>query len=192
MLPKRVRKYHIQLLLLGMLMAISGCQKQTQTIVYTVPKEPYTTYEDILKKKEPRYTWKTPKSWTPLSATGFRKAAFQINGTKKASAMMTISTLSGKSGSLHANINRWRKQIGLKPLRKTRLQKMILTKRYNKIDYKIIDIRYAKNKRGRKRTVVAITETPDNKTWFFKLTGDHYLVGRHKSAFYTLLKHAKL
>lgn len=57
-----------------------------------------------------------PKTWTEIAPTSIRKANFVIdNETGKAEISITV--FPGDVGGLLANVNRWRSQIGLEPLK---------------------------------------------------------------------------
>ena len=53
-----------------------------------------------------------PPGWQPIKATGMRVAAFKVVDRDKA-AEVTVIPLAGQAGGILANINRWRKEVGL-------------------------------------------------------------------------------
>jgi hypothetical protein len=56
--------------------------------------------------------WQVPKDWKPEKAGQFVTAAYAL----PSGGRVTVSKLAGDGGGLGANINRWRGQVGLKPL----------------------------------------------------------------------------
>ena len=56
--------------------------------------------------------WQTPADWKPEKAGQFVTAAYAL----PSGGRVTVSKLGGDGGGLAANINRWRGQVGLKPL----------------------------------------------------------------------------
>ncbi len=64
--------------------------------------------------KEPA-TWIAPDAWVKEPAGELRYAAYNI-GPKDTAAEMTVVRLGGAAGSLVANVNRWRGQLGLKAI----------------------------------------------------------------------------
>jgi hypothetical protein len=59
--------------------------------------------------------WHVPTSWRKGPEAATRYAAFLL-GPKDDTAAMTVIKLGKNAGSLLANVNRWREQIGLLPL----------------------------------------------------------------------------
>ncbi len=61
--------------------------------------------------------WTTPADWTEVAPTSMRRPNFVVNGAEGASEVQCyVTELAGDGGGIDANINRWRGQIGLKPL----------------------------------------------------------------------------
>lgn len=58
----------------------------------------------------------TPETWTEIAPTSIRKANFLIDN-ETGQAEVSITVFPGDVGGLLANINRWRSQIGLDPLK---------------------------------------------------------------------------
>jgi len=58
-------------------------------------------------------TWNLPDGWTELPTSSMRQANFLVLGDERAECYLTV--LSGEGGGLLANVNRWRKQMGLEP-----------------------------------------------------------------------------
>ena len=56
--------------------------------------------------------WQAPEDWKKEEASQFLTAAYKI----PTGGRVTVSKLGGDGGGLAANINRWRGQVGLKPL----------------------------------------------------------------------------
>jgi hypothetical protein len=68
-------------------------------------------------KADPPLTWTAPPGWKQQAgeAKQFRFAEFQV-GDKADGVEMTVSFLEGEAGTLINNVNRWREQIGLRPI----------------------------------------------------------------------------
>ncbi|MFT4709192.1 MAG: hypothetical protein ACI9D0_001541 [Bacteroidia bacterium] len=60
------------------------------------------------------FTWVMPKGWIELPKAQFRDINLQPAGDSELQCYMTI--LPGGGGSMGANLNRWRGQLGLEPL----------------------------------------------------------------------------
>ena len=68
------------------------------------------------------FQFEKPDDWTPEPAPEFCDLAFGVrDGT--AAATVTVSQLPGDAGGMVANIDRWRRQIGLSPLEAGSLEK---------------------------------------------------------------------
>lgn len=65
-------------------------------------------------KAKPPMTWTVPEGWKHEPGSGLRFATFRI-GTDNL-LELTVIGLGGEAGSLLANVNRWRNQIGLPAL----------------------------------------------------------------------------
>lgn len=59
----------------------------------------------------PRLVWETPGGWKEEAASAMRDANFTFGDAGEGECY--VSRLSGDGGGLEANVNRWRKQMGL-------------------------------------------------------------------------------
>lgn len=59
----------------------------------------------------PRFDWRTPEGWTEKPPSSMRLADFDVPGGVEC----YFTVLPGAAGGLAANVNRWRKQMGLEP-----------------------------------------------------------------------------
>ncbi len=60
-------------------------------------------------------SWKAPEEWEKDAAGNQVYAAYLV-GPKLTAAQMTVVKLGGEAGTLPDNVNRWRRQLGLKPV----------------------------------------------------------------------------
>ncbi len=70
-----------------------------------------------------KLSWDLPKNWVPSSGHSMRLASFDIpfsNGVGD----LSIVSLSGSSGGLLANVNRWRGQVNLSPISESDILKV--------------------------------------------------------------------
>jgi hypothetical protein len=83
-----------------------------------VPETPAPPTAPVVQpvKESPRQpsavTWQAPADWTLEKAGQFLTAAYSL----PTGGRVTVSKLGGDGGGLAANINRWRGQVGFKPL----------------------------------------------------------------------------
>jgi hypothetical protein len=80
--------------------------------------------------------WKAPEGWTEGAASKMVFAALNID-TGKDPLRLTISNA---SGSLQANIDRWRGQIGLPPLQAADLEKAYEKRTVNGLPVYVVDL----------------------------------------------------
>ncbi|MFQ5598958.1 MAG: hypothetical protein ACE5G2_00230 [Candidatus Krumholzibacteriia bacterium] len=132
-------------------------------------------------------TWTLPPGWQEQPGTSrFRVATFRVTGAGH-TAEVAVTRFPGDVGGLLANVNRWRDQVGLAPVRALEEQP---------IDHLEIDGNPAglldliapgagadsEAARARKRMFVVLVSRPDM-TWFLKMTGPEPLLEKQKDAF---------
>ena len=62
-------------------------------------------------------TWTVPSGWQEGQLAQFLVAKYVIAGAD-GTAAVNVSSLAGDGGGLLANVNRWRGQLGLPPVRR--------------------------------------------------------------------------
>ena len=86
---------------------------------YTLPKQIQTQPEmNLPKDDEPpelQLTWTRPNSWQPSEGSSMRLASFYFSYEGDVGDISLIQ-LGGDGGGIAANINRWRTQLGLRPV----------------------------------------------------------------------------
>jgi hypothetical protein len=115
-------------------------------------------------------------------------AAFKIEDSG-GQARVTIMALSGDGGGELPNINRWRKQLGLPPVTSVDDQpvRQIEIGQTPGVRAKLFDfLAPATGSAARQRALVAMLPV-QNKTWFFKMTGEEKAVERELHAFEQLI-----
>jgi len=123
--------------------------------------------------------WTVPAGWEVLAPTTIRKGNFQITeGSGKVE--VTVTAFPGDVGGLAANVNRWRRQIGLPPLDDQALMQSI----------ELIDVD------GREAYYVNLLnmdapDSPgilgaviprDSRTWFVKMVGSQPILAQQPTA----------
>jgi hypothetical protein len=137
--------------------------------------------------------WTIPDGWQTAPLSQFLLAKFSIAGANGAKAAVNVSSLAGDGGGLTANINRWRRQLGLEPMTNEMVwptegpqgasftAKGILT-----VDYTGMDSRTGKPAR-----LVGSIVPQNGQTWFYKLMGDPDIVAQQKDAFVKFVQSAQ-
>jgi hypothetical protein len=122
--------------------------------------------------------WNVPADWAAAAAGQFLAAKFTSAGGK---AAVNISTSPGDGGGLAANVNRWRKQLGLGELSANELTKSVTTAG----SISMVEMT------GEKAGLVGAIVTQPSQTWFYKLMGDPAVVAAQKDAFRKFVEEAK-
>lgn len=90
-------------------------------------------------QRERPVSWDVPAGWTQEPGAGLRYGSFRI-GAKKDAVELTVIPLSGAAGSIAANVNRWRSQLGLQPLPETELGQVITEATINDNRVTLVDM----------------------------------------------------
>ena len=128
-------------------------------------------------------TYATPDGWVKQpNPSGLRAAAFDIRDADRR-AEVTAIPLSGEAGGLLANLNRWRDEIGLAPVERGELDKVV-----QRIDVAGLPAHYAHlvgpdSTDGQREAILTVVLLREDRTWFFKMKGHAELVARQKPAF---------
>jgi hypothetical protein len=94
---------------------------------------------------------------------------------------VTVAAFPGSVGGNVANVNRWRRQIGL-----GELSEADATRALTPLDVpgaKAMLVEMSNERDGRKTRVIGVIWPRGGQTWFFKLTGDDAVAEREKAAF---------
>lgn len=130
-------------------------------------------------------TWTAPGAWTPKGGSSMRKGSYAVK-RDGAEADFAITAFPGDTGGLHANINRWRGQVGLSPAAPAELDATVQHIDGQGLHFELVDLAGPSGT----RMLGAITSHNGN-SWFFKLMGPDALVAAEKPAFLEFLKTVK-
>jgi hypothetical protein len=131
--------------------------------------------------------YKTPNGWVEKSSgVAFAVATFAISDGPR-SAEVTITPLSGSGGSLAANINRWRRQIGLPEATDEELIKTSQVIEGASGRFILVNLVGPSG-----RSIVGAIRPGEEQTWFVKMTGDSELVARERETFESFVKTLRL
>jgi len=132
-------------------------------------------------------TYKTPKGWRAVKPTILLTAKLEV-GQGEQTGTFTIAVLRAPAGGLAANINRWRAQVGLDPLKEEAAAKSAGETTIDGCPGRVIDLTGPQKDGQAARRILAAFVTRGDQVWFFKLLGPADLVGKEKPAFEALLK----
>ena len=150
------------------------CTQKPQSLV--IPSEKKVTYSPPKLSK-----WPVPAHWQALPAGEMQQALYLIQ-SGKLEAQFSIVKLEGDSGSVLANVNRWRRQVNLLPIDAVDLNEHV--------DELILNNKrfYISKQRNADVILAAIFKPSLDVTWFFKLQGPDTIIRKETDAFLKVLK----
>ena len=97
----------------------AGCEKDYSPRTYRLSKDPVDISKSISKsldntEKKESFIWNVPKHWIPKEKGSLRLASYKIPVLDDF-ADLSVTKFGGDAGGIKANVNRWRKQLGLNP-----------------------------------------------------------------------------
>jgi hypothetical protein len=169
---------------------IAGTSLGTQNSL--IPNANTTVMGGMNSNNNDKPTWTVPAGWQPAPLSQFLIAKFSITAADGAEAAVNVSSLAGDGGGLAANVNRWRAQLGLQPIR----QEDEFSKIVTSIDVangkaQIVDFTGTDSKNGKPARLVGAIVPQNGQTWFYKLMGDENIVAQQKDALIKFVQSAK-
>jgi hypothetical protein len=126
--------------------------------------------------------WKVPGEWKELPAGQMQAAKFAVPQRGSAKAEVSVSIFPSDTGGTLANVNRWRRQIGLPEVQPAELKSMVTPLDPANPDAILVDMT-----NNSKRLLGAIVPRGGN-YWFYKLLGDAEAVTPEKETFVAFAK----
>lgn len=179
------------------LVLVTGCKREEEVRVYQAPKDRVTspptptatagaTRASSDVNPAPRPPWVVPEGWTDKPSTGgMRIASYAINAPDGRSVDVSVIPLSGPSGSILDNVNRWRDQVGLGPVTEGDLAGQRQSVKIGEIDgelFEMVSEQPLLDNQFKIRTLAALLPLPGT-TVFFKATGEDALVRENTEKF---------
>ncbi len=141
------------------------------------------------ERQPPR--WEVPADWQAVPGGEFLVAKFRIRGPGDAQAEVNVSHSAGDGGGLAANVNRWRRQLGLNELAPEAIERSARTVRTETGSVWFVELTGQDARTGRAAAVAGAMVTRPGETWFYKLMGDPALVSAQKEAFEKFVQSAR-
>lgn len=129
--------------------------------------------------------WTAPETWKPKAGSSMRKGSYAVS-RNGAEADFAITAFPGDTGGLHANINRWRGQVGLAPAAPADIEASVQHIDGQGLHFDVVDLAGPSGT----RMLGAIVAYNGN-SWFFKLMGPDAVVAAEKPAFLAFLQTVK-
>jgi hypothetical protein len=131
----------------------------------------------------PEFQWKIPDAWQKLPAGQMQVAKFSVPEKNGAKAEVSVSVFPSDTGGTLANVNRWRRQIGLGEVDEAGLQSCI-----SGLDASPGAVLV--NLTNEQRQLLGAIVPRQGKWWFYKLTGDAPAVASAHEDFVRFVKTA--
>jgi len=125
-----------------------------------------------------RFNWQVPAQWKALPAGDMQVARFALPERGGAKAEVFVSD----TGGTLANVNRWRREIGLREVDDAGLPQVVSPLDPADPQTKLIDLT------NQNRRLVAAIVPRDGQYWFYKLRGDLDAVSPERDAFVAFVK----
>ena len=125
--------------------------------------------------------WTAPKEWTAGPQKAMRKGTYILKGPS-GDAELSITAFPGDVGGLAANINRWRRQVGLGPQDGDTLQAQSIAKVVSGYDSRIVWLQ------GDTSAILGAIVPREKDTWFFKASGPEATLEANRQAFADFLE----
>lgn len=119
--------------------------------------------------------WEVPPHWQAAPPKTMLLAVLTVPGGGE----LTVSSFPGDVGGIRANVDRWRRQIGLAPSTDAEFAQSTSAAQMNGVAATLVDVR---NSGGGQRTVAAVLPHAGN-SWFFKLSGPDPVLEKEKQGF---------
>lgn len=129
--------------------------------------------------------WTAPAHWQAKPVGSVRKGSYAVTGSG-GTGDLSITAFPGDTGGLHANVNRWRGQIGLAPVSNAEVEAGIEHLDMNGLHADFVDLSGANGVR-----LLGAIVPLERETWFFKLTGPDALLAQERAAFRAFIQSVK-
>ena len=150
-----------------------GCGSESNIKTYRTPKKDFGL--EIIQKEEfskkgnkLNLTWDLPDTWVPSKGHSMRLASFDVPFSRGVGDLSIVS-LSGSSGGLLANVNRWRGQVELKPITESDILTTSSVGESKIGPYRVFKMI---NDNNNGKAIIAAVLPTGEKTFFIKLTTD--------------------
>lgn len=182
-----------------------GCEKKESVQAYQAPKEPAATQAapstlptsaipvaSVPEKSGRGIEWSAPGGWVEDPQPRPMRVATLMVGSGAGRAELIVTRFrAGGFGSMLDNLNRWRQQVGLEPLK----DESAVTPEKTTVagaEAQVYDFTGPRDQgTAARRNRVAMVQTPAGDVWFFRLTGPADVVEAQRPAFDAFLASVK-
>jgi hypothetical protein len=132
--------------------------------------------EEALNQGGDNPDWTVPAGWNSTEGSAMRRASFAADGPG-GPVDIAVTSFPGDVGGLAANLNRWRRQIGLPPLAPGEVESAVT--RHAVADKEAVLCRME----GETQATMAAIFQHDGNSWFLKMTGPRSSVAANAESF---------
>lgn len=171
-------KIAIKYIIYTFLFIVFSCQEKQNVRVYKIKKaKPNNISEEPIKSKaKPKFEWVVPENWEEVAGHSMRIGSFKLPGNGD----LSVTSFSGSSGGIKANVNRWESQIGLAPSTVDMI-KQISEDRISRLGrYQIFEL---KNEKNQDLSILAAIFPLQEITLFVKLAINPKSMNQHRHDF---------
>jgi hypothetical protein len=125
--------------------------------------------------------WELPEGWVATDPGPMRRANFALG---EAGLEVAVTSFPGNVGGMPANVNRWRRQLGLPPVAESQMLPFLTQTTVNGKEVLLVDLLGAPAPEGKstQRMITAVANH-EGASWFFKIAGDAAEVEAHRQEF---------
>jgi len=157
----------------------STAETPAPSAVEPMPKESENAAQSVV--------WQVPGDWKPEKAGQFVTAAYALpNGGR-----VTVSKLGGDGGGLAANLNRWRGQVGLKPLAAKEVAGQPLKIADSQEEMQLFNLTSADSAADAEGILAGVLPLK-TETWYFKFTGPVGILRKTEGVFAEFLRSVRI
>lgn len=120
------------------------------------------------------FAYTTPDGWTQQAPSSMKLLSFAIGSPPELISELSVSAFPGDVGGQLANINRWRRQVGLGPISPEAMEEFVSAVLVSGKAAWQVDFTgpAGTGQNGGAARVVATAVSHNGQTWFFKLMGN--------------------
>ena len=131
----------------------------------------------------PKWSGPVPEGWQPLAPGNMQVAKFSVPEKDGAKAEVSVSVFPGDTGGMVANVNRWRRQLGLAEADEAGV-KANVSPLAAAPDAMLVDLK------NESRALLGAIVPRDGRWWFYKMLGDEAAVSAARESFIGFTKSA--
>jgi hypothetical protein len=135
--------------------------------------------------------WKVPSNWTEKAPGPMVLKTFVIEGQQGQQAAIAISSFPGDVGGKYANVNRWRRQLGLPGVTQDELPSVTQSIDLGSANATLVDMSGTDPTTSKPTRLIAAIVPHGDATWFYKMLGSDALLDKEKPAFIHFIKTVK-